>query len=209
MAKRDYYEVLGISKGSTKKEIKSAYRKLAKKYHPDRNKEADAEKKFKEVQESYDVLYDDQKRKAYDQYGHAGTQGFGGSGSNGGFGGFSGFEGGGINDIFEQFFGGGFGGFSSSARRSPTRGQDISTAIRLTFNEAVFGTKKILKYKRRIVCETCVGTGAKSASSVAKCQTCKGQGRVAQVQRTFYRQYPNCQYLPYMPRRRGNYQRAL
>ncbi len=117
MNKRDYYEVLGLAKGASKVEIKSAYRKLAKQYHPDRNKEADAEAKFKEVQEAYDILSDERKKDAYDKYGHAGTQSFGGGGSygygDGGFGGFGGFDSGdfgSINDILEQFFGGSFGG---------------------------------------------------------------------------------------------------
>jgi molecular chaperone DnaJ len=200
MNKRDYYEILGISKTSTKKDIKSAYRKLAKEYHPDRNKAADAETKFKEIQEAYEILYDDQKRKAYDQYGHAGTQGFAGGGN--GFGGFSSngfdFDMGGINDIFEQFFGGGFGGFSSNSNR-PSRGQDISSGIKITFQEAVFGTEKILKYKRNVVCESCSGSGAKAGTSVSTCNTCGGQGKVRQVQQTILGNIqtvvtcPNCQ----------------
>lgn len=186
MAKKDYYDVLGISKGSTKKEIKSAYRKLAKEFHPDRNKEEDAEAKFKEVQEAYEVLYDDQKRSAYDKFGHAGTQGFGGGGA--GFGGFDGgfdFDMGNIGDIFEQMFGGGFGGFSRGSQNGPSKGQDIAVSLKLEFNEAVFGEEKVLKYKRRTTCDKCDGTGADNPKDVETCSTCQGQGRVARVQQTF------------------------
>jgi len=186
MSKRDYYDVLGISKGADKKELKKAYRNLAKKYHPDRNKEEGAETKFKEVQEAYEVLSDEQKRKAYDQYGHAGTQGFGGGGAGGfnGFSGFEGFGGGGINDIFEQFFGGGFGGATASRSNRAARGQDIGIRLDLEFSEAVFGVEKDLKYKRRIVCTECKGTGAKKGTSPETCKECQGRGQVARVQRT-------------------------
>ncbi|MCA9382866.1 molecular chaperone DnaJ [Candidatus Dojkabacteria bacterium] len=190
MDKRDYYDVLGINKGATKKEIKSAYRKLAKEYHPDRNKAEDAEAKFKEVQEAYEVLYDDQKRTAYDKYGHAGTQGFGGGFGGGGFeGGFGGFDVGNIEDIFEQFFGGsagfgGFNGFGGSRSGGPRRGQDIATRIQIEFNDAVFGTEKEIHYHRRMTCDDCNGSGAKDDSSVKECSNCKGAGRVTSVQRT-------------------------
>lgn len=188
MNKRDYYEILGVSKSATKKEIKSAYRKLAKQYHPDRNKEAGAEDKFKEVQEAYDMLTDDNKRAAYDKYGHAGTQGFGGGAGFGGFeGGFGGFDQGdfgNMNDIFEQFFGGGFGGFSSSRQPHKSRGGDLEINLNLEFKEAVFGTEKTLSYKRQGQCKACNGTGAKNGETIT-CDTCKGQGRVTQVSRTF------------------------
>ncbi|WKZ27510.1 MAG: DnaJ C-terminal domain-containing protein [Candidatus Dojkabacteria bacterium] len=151
MAKRDYYDILGIEKSATTKQIKSAYRKLAKEYHPDRNKSADAEEKFKEVQEAYEILSDDQKRKAYDQYGHAGTQGFGGAGAgfdfSGGMGGinFDFGDFGSIEDIFEQFFGGGMGGM----RNRPRRGQDIGVRLTIKFKEAVFGVEKEINYRVR------------------------------------------------------------
>ncbi|MEI7579949.1 MAG: molecular chaperone DnaJ [bacterium] len=185
MAKRDYYEVLGIPKAATKQQLKSAYRKLAKEFHPDRNKASDAETKFKEVQEAYDILNDDQKRTAYDQYGHAGTQGFGGG--SGGYGGFQdfGFDAGGIGDIFEQFFGGGFGGFSAGNSRRAVRGQDIGLKLNLSFDEAVFGSEQELKYNRKVECKSCGGTGAKAGSGNVTCSTCGGQGRVARVQQTF------------------------
>jgi molecular chaperone DnaJ len=186
MAKRDYYEVLGVPKTANKTEIKSAYRKLAKTYHPDRNKAADAETKFKEVQEAYEILSDEQKRSAYDKYGHAGTQGFGGGGFSGAsYGGFDFNDLGGIGDIFEQFFGGGFGGFGFGSQRSnaPARGQDIEVTLKIDFNDAVFGTQKTIRYDRRLECKACKGTGAKGGK-VKTCPTCGGQGRVNQVQRT-------------------------
>lgn len=190
MSKRDYYEVLGISKTAGRQEIKSAYRKLAKKYHPDRNKEAGAEDQFKEIQEAYEILSDEKKRAAYDKYGHAGTQGFGGfSGNQEGFGGggFDFGDFGSINDIFEQFFGGGFGGFSnsSSPQQRTSKGRDLEINLNLQFNEAVFGTSKELSYKRIVVCDTCQGSGAKAGTSPKVCPTCHGQGRVRQVQQTF------------------------
>ena len=144
MAKRDYYEILGVSKTASDIEIKRAYRKLAKQYHPDVSKEENAEEKFKEVQEAYDVLSDEQKRAAYDQFGHAGAEGFGGAGGFGGFGGFGGaggFED--IGDIFESMFGGGFGGFGGGAGRrnpnAPQRGNDLQQSITISFEEAAFG----------------------------------------------------------------------
>ncbi|MCA9386058.1 molecular chaperone DnaJ [Candidatus Dojkabacteria bacterium] len=186
MSKRDYYEVLGVSKSADKKEIKKAYRQLAKKYHPDKNKAEDAETKFKEVQEAYDTLSDEQKRKAYDQFGHAGTQGFGG-----GAGGFNaqGFNPEDLNDIFGQFFGGqGFGGFSQQGyggRRPQQRGSDIEATLRLDFNEAIFGVEKTIHYQRREVCNPCDGTGAKDGTSKKTCTRCSGSGVIRQVQNTF------------------------
>ena len=192
MNKRDYYEVLGLSKGASKQEIKTAYRKFAKQYHPDRNKAADAETKFKEVQEAYEVLSDEHKKAAYDQYGHAGTQSFGGGGASGygGYGDFSGFDSGdfgSINDIFEQFFGGSFGGFNSSAstNRGPRRGADLEVTLKIKFEEAVFGAEKSILYNRKVVCDKCGGSGAKSKSSIVTCSSCHGKGKITQVQRTF------------------------
>ena len=187
MEKRDFYEVLEIKKGASKQEIKSAYRKLAKKYHPDRNKASDAEAKFKEVQEAYDILSDDQKKAAYDQYGHAGTQGFGGGYDYGGqaydFNDFSGF-----GDIFEQFFGGSFAGFGNSPRRSEytsRRGRDIEATLKIDFMEAVFGGEKTIEYKKQERCKECSGTGAEKGSSPITCPTCNGQGQVRRTQQTF------------------------
>lgn len=189
MAKRDYYEVLGISKTANKPEIKKAYRKLAKELHPDRNKAADAEQKFKEVQEAYDVLGDDQKRDAYDKYGFAGTQGFGGSGGMGGFGGFNGFEGadfGDLGNIFGSLFGGSFGGFGrAAANGGRSRGGDIEATIQVDFSEAVFGAEKQVNYKRKIACHECGGSGAEGGKKQT-CTQCGGRGQVAQVQQTIF-----------------------
>lgn len=186
MNKRDYYEILGLNKNASLKEIKSAYRKLAKEYHPDRNKSKDAEEKFKEVQEAYEVLSDDRKKSAYDQYGHAGTQSFGGNYEGFGNGGFDFNDFGSINDIFEQFFGGGFGGFSQGGRGArPSRGEDLEVNIKIEFLDAIFGTEKTFNYKRKVVCSHCKGSGAKNPSDKKTCPTCNGQGRVAKVQRTF------------------------
>lgn len=174
MAKRDYYDVLGIAKGASEQEIKKAYRKLAKQYHPDVNKEADAESKFKEINEAYEVLSDPQKKAAYDQFGHAGANGAGG------FGGFEGFEGfsgaGGFEDIFSSFFG---GGFSQSRRNSgPVKGNDSYLAMRVDFLEAAFGTEKKILLNVEKECNSCHGSGAYSKSDISVCSTCNGSGRV-------------------------------
>ena len=198
MNKRDYYEILGLNKTASEQEIRKAYRRLAKEFHPDRNKAADAETKFKEVQEAYDILSDDQKKQAYDRYGHAGTQGFGGgAGGFGGFEGFGGFGSGGgsagdfgnINDIFSQFFGSDFSGFGfgggGSRRSSPTRGNDLEMNVTLEFNEAVFGAEKTIKYRRKIICRDCKGTGADDPEKISTCPDCKGSGYITRVSRTF------------------------
>ncbi|MGX6962222.1 molecular chaperone DnaJ [Vagococcus xieshaowenii] len=168
MAKKDYYEVLGVSKDASDDEIKKAYRKLSKKYHPDINKEADADEKFKEVAEAYEVLSDAQKRAAYDQYGHASTDPNFGAG--GGFGGFGGFE-----DIFESFFG---GGGRSSNPNAPRQGSDLQYSINLTFEEAIFGVEKDISYKREESCKTCSGSGAKPGTHPETCSRCHGQGTI-------------------------------
>ncbi|MBN1915747.1 molecular chaperone DnaJ [Candidatus Dojkabacteria bacterium] len=188
MNKRDYYEVLGLSKSATKQEIKAAYRKLAKEFHPDRNKASDAEEKFKEIQEAYEILSDGSKKQAYDQYGHAGTQGFGGASGTGGFEGFGGGDFGNINDIFSQFFGADFGGFGfggGSQKNSKTRGNNLEMTLSLEFDEAIFGTEKTVKYKREIVCRDCKGTGAEDPDKIVTCSECKGSGYVTRVSRTF------------------------
>jgi molecular chaperone DnaJ len=195
MNKRDPYEVLGVPKDADKKTIKKAYRKLAKELHPDRNSAADAEKQFKELQESYEILSDDQKRAAYDQFGHAGTQGFGGAGGyGGGYQDFSGFGGGGfsnmedLNDIFSSFFGDSFGGFghtNSATRTQGVRGADIEATLKISFDDAVFGKYKTINYRRKVTCDKCNGTGADSKDAIDTCQTCHGSGRVTRVQNTF------------------------
>lgn len=176
MAKRDYYEVLGVSKGASDDEIKKAYRKLSKKFHPDINKEADADEKFKEIAEAYEVLSDANKRAAYDQYGHASTDpnfGAGGGFGGGGFGG-SGF--GGFEDIFDSFFGG--GGRARYNPNAPRQGEDLQYTLDLEFEEAVFGKQSTIRYNRKQECETCHGDGAKPGTSPVTCSKCSGTGSI-------------------------------
>lgn len=187
--KRDYYEVLGLSKGASDNEIKKAYRKAAMKYHPDKFSNAsekekkDAEEKFKEVNEAYQVLSDEQKKAQYDQFGHAAFE-QGGAGFNG-FGGFGGA--GGFEDIFSSFFGGGqgFGGFGGSTRRSYVEpGRDLSYTVEISLEEAAKGIEKTIQYKRDGKCKTCDGTGAEPGSSMKTCPKCNGRGYVETTQRT-------------------------
>lgn len=195
MAAKNYYEILGVEKTATADELKLAYRKLAKKYHPDmyvsasEQEKKDAEAKFKDINHAYEVLSDPQKRAAYDTYGDengpqagAGFGGFGGFGSDGtGAGGF-GFD---MDDIFSSIFSG-FGGGSSRAQRAnaPQRGQDILVGVNLTFEEAAFGTQKTVNVKRVENCPDCKGTGAKDGTAFKVCSQCKGSGRVTMTQRT-------------------------
>lgn len=205
MNKRDYYEVLGVSKNATKDDIKKAYRKLAKEYHPDKNKSPDAESKFKEIQEAYDVLSDDQKRKAYDQYGFAGTQAYGES-FGGGFSPFGGFETGfdssfDIEDLLGGFFGGSVFGNRNKNRSNQkhyyNKGEDLEYSIKISFLEGVFGTEKEIQYERYVNCSACKGTGSKDGKKNT-CPTCKGTGQVRQIKSTFLGQMqvitncPNC-----------------
>ncbi len=184
--KRDYYEVLGVSKEASADEIKKSYRKLAKQYHPDMNPgDAEAEKKFKEDNEAYDVLSDSDKKAKYDAYGHAAFDPSAGGGA--GFGGFGGFGGGfgdfgDIGDIFSSFFGGGGGG--SSRRNGPVRGDDINVRVTLTFEEAVFGVKKEISFHKVQKCSTCGGSGAEKGTTPKTCSTCGGSGQVRVQQRT-------------------------
>ncbi|MGO2084071.1 molecular chaperone DnaJ [Vagococcus sp.] len=179
MAKRDFYEILGVSKTATDVEIKKAYRKLSKKYHPDINKEPDAEDKFKEVSEAFEILSDPQKRAAYDQYGHSSTDPNFGAGG-GGFGGFQDFGGGGFGgfeDIFESFFGGGGGG-RSNASNAPRQGADLQYTLDLSFNEAIFGLEKNIRFNREDECSTCHGSGAKPGTHPETCTKCHGSGTI-------------------------------
>ncbi|HIA92100.1 TPA: molecular chaperone DnaJ [Candidatus Saccharibacteria bacterium] len=195
MAKRDYYEILGVSKSASADEIKKAFRKLAIKHHPD--KEGGDEAKFKEASEAYEVLKDESKRQRYDQFGHAGV----GGASGGGGAGFSGFEdifggfGGGsgqrvhvdlgdlgLGDIFEGFFGGGGGG--RRTRTQTERGRDVETNVQLTFEESIFGTEKEVELSLLDVCEHCKGTKAEPGHDVKTCDTCKGSGQEVQVMQT-------------------------
>lgn len=188
--KRDYYEVLGVSKNATKDEIKSAYRKLAKQYHPDLNKSPDAPKKFEEIQEAYDVLYDDEKRKRYDQFGFAAfEQGAGMGGASGAdpFGGFSsqGFGDMGLGDIFESFFGGG-ARTRSRAQAGPQKGNDTLYRVNISFMDAINGVHVNIPLTYDEPCEKCGGTGAASPSDFVTCPDCGGSGYVRKVQRTIF-----------------------
>ncbi|MDP2659317.1 MAG: molecular chaperone DnaJ [Dehalococcoidia bacterium] len=183
--KRDYYEVLGIERSATDEEVKKAFRKLAFKYHPDRNKSHDAEDRFKEISEAYEVLSDADKRANFDRFGHAGAQG--------GFGGAGGFEGfGGFGDIFETFF----GGASASTRRGPQRGADLQYRLTLTFEEAAFGCEKELQVTRNEVCSACKGSGSEPGSQPAKCANCNGLGQVRRVQQSVFGQFVNVATCP-------------
>ena len=203
MTKRDYYEILEVSKTSTSEELKKAYRKQALKYHPDKNPgNKEAEDKFKEAAEAYEVLNDPEKRRRYDQYGHAGL------GNNGGFSGFGGgmsmedifqhfgdiFGGGGFNDQFSSFFGGGGG----RRGRNVNRGSNLRVKVKLTMEEIVHGVEKKIKVNKYINCSTCKGTGAKDGSAYSTCSTCHGTGHVTRVTSTFLGQMqtsstcPNC-----------------
>ncbi len=186
MAGKDYYEILGVQKGADADEIKSAYRRLAKKYHPDLNKTPDAAEKFKEINEAYEVLGDDKKRANYDQYGSADGPQFGGGGA-GGFGDFFGGGGqgfGGFSDIFSDIFSA-FGGGESRGRVTE-RGDDILVNMKLTFEEAIFGVEKIISFNRVETCEKCSGTGAKNGKEFSTCPDCHGAGRVRIQQNTMF-----------------------
>jgi molecular chaperone DnaJ len=202
MSKRDYYEILGVSKDASEQEIKKAYRKMALKYHPDKNPDdKTAEAKFKEAAEAYEVLSKPEKRQRYDQFGHAGMSGAAGGGGFGG-GGMS------MDDIFEHFgdifgggFGGGFGGFGNTGRtgrRRVNKGSSIRIRVKLTLSEIANGVEKKLKVNKYVSCEPCSGTGAENGSSYSTCSTCGGSGQVRRVQQSFLGQIqttatcPNC-----------------
>ena len=170
MNNTEYYDRLGVSKDASQDEIKRAYRKMSKKYHPDINKEPGAEEKYKEVQEAYETLSDDQKRAAYDQYGPDGANGFGGQGGFGGFDGGAGF--GGFEDIFSSFFGGG----ATRNPNAPRQGDDLQYRVNLSFEEAIFGAEKEVHYNREATCKTCSGSGSKPGTSHVTCGRCHGQG---------------------------------
>ncbi len=203
MTKRDYYEVLGVDKNASKEDIKKAYRKMAMKYHPDRNPDnKEAEEKFKEAAEAYEVLHDDDKRAKYDRFGHDGLRGAAG-------GGFEGFND--VNDIFTHFsdifgsaFGGGSGGSSifddffgggsshrTSRRSGGTAGSDLKVTIKLTLNEIASGASKKIKLKRYQKCSVCGGTGAKTSNAFQTCSVCGGSGEVRQVSRSVFGQFVN------------------
>lgn len=191
--KRDYYEVLGISKTADDAEIKKAYRVLAKKYHPDMNPgDAEAEKKFKEASEAYAVLSDPEKRRQYDQFGHAAFEG----GGAGGFGGFD-FNSADFGDIFGDIFGDFFGGGRRrGANNGPMKGANIRTSVRITFEEAVFGVDKEIELTLKDECSTCHGTGAKPGTSPETCSKCGGKGQVVFTQQSFFGTVRNVQSCP-------------
>ncbi len=182
--KRDYYEVLGVKKDASTEDIKKAYRKLAKQYHPDVNedKEGSAEK-FKEASEAYAVLSDDGKRRQYDSFGHSAFDGAGGMG----FGGFEDFMGG-FGDIFDSFFG---GGRSARQRNGPVRGADLRMEMRITFEEAAFGTSREVQLNKDVTCEACGGTGAKEGTEPKRCGTCGGTGQLRQQRSTAFGNFVN------------------
>lgn len=196
-SKRDYYEVLGVSKDADDAAIKKAYRALAKKYHPDMNPgDAEAEKKFKEASEAYAVLSDAEKRRQYDQFGHAAFEG--GAGGAGGFGGFD-FNGADFGDIFGDIFGDLFGGGGrrgGRANNGPMKGANIRKSIRITFEEAVFGCKKELEVILKDPCTTCGGTGAKPGTSPETCPKCGGKGQVVYTSQSFFGTVQNVQTCP-------------
>ncbi|WP_164130126.1 molecular chaperone DnaJ [Sharpea azabuensis] len=189
--KRDYYEVLGINKNASADEIKRAYRKMAKKYHPDVNKSADAEEKFKEVNEAYEVLSDPDKKAAYDRYGHvAFEQGAGGAGGFGGFnaGGFEDFD---FGDIFGSFFGGGGGRASSRRNNGPQQGEDRFVQLEIDFMDAIKGKKAEIQINYDEQCTHCMGTGAASSSDVTNCSRCGGTGTIRTQQRSPFGTFVN------------------
>ena len=181
-SKRDYYEVLGVTRNASDDDIKKAFRRLARQYHPDVNKDKDAEARFKEVNEAYEVLSDPQKRQMYDQFGHAGP-GMGAGGA-----GFGDFGFGGFSDIFQTFFGGQAGG---GARHGPQRGSDLRYNLTLTFEEAVFGTDKELEIPRADSCPSCRGSGAEPGTEPSRCPNCNGTGELRRVQQSIFGQFVN------------------
>ncbi|CUX47774.1 molecular chaperone DnaJ [Clostridium sp. C105KSO13] len=196
-SKRDYYEVLGVSRDADDAALKKAYRVLAKKYHPDMNPgDAEAEKRFKEASEAYAVLSDPEKRRQYDQFGHAAFEG--GAGGAGGFGGFD-FNGADFSDIFGDIFGDLFGGSSRRGGRAsngPMKGSNIRKSIRITFEEAIFGCEKELEVVLKDPCKTCNGTGAKPGTSPETCPKCGGKGQVVYTSQSFFGTVQNVQTCP-------------
>lgn len=195
-SKRDYYEVLGVSKDADEATLKKAYRKVAKKYHPDMNPgDKEAEQKFKEASEAYAILSDPEKRRQYDQFGHAAFEG--GAGGAGGFGGFD-FSGADFSDIFGDIFGDLFGGGRRSCRanQGPMKGMNIRKSVRITFEEAVFGCEKEIDVVLKDPCPKCNGTGAKPGTSPQTCPKCGGKGQVVYTQQSFFGTVQNVQTCP-------------
>jgi len=187
MAKRDYYEVLGVQRSATKPEMKKAFRKLAQQYHPDVNKAAGAEEQFKEVAEAYEVLSNDDKRAAYDRYGHAGVSGAGGPG-------FQDFDFGNVADIFEEFFGAGFG--RKRRRKGPRRGADLRYDLTISFEDAYHGDEKEIEIRRSEICNHCTGSGAEPGTQTSRCEHCSGSGEVRRVQQSILGSFVNVTACP-------------
>lgn len=186
MSKRDYYEVLGVPKDASERDLKKAYRKLAMKYHPDRNPDnKESEDKFKEINEAYEILSDSEKRSRYDQYGHAGFSN-GGPGGGSGFGGFDDIFGGSGFGGFEDIFGDIFGSSRGRRKSGPQKGADLRYRMNISFEEAAFGAEKEVKIQRDEECDTCSGTGAKPGTSKKTCNVCNGTGEIREVQRTMF-----------------------
>jgi molecular chaperone DnaJ len=178
MTQRDYYEILGVPRSASNDDLKAAFRKLARQYHPDVNGSPDAEERFKEMNEAYAVLSDPEKRSAYDRFGHAGVRGMGGAPNIN-----VDFD---FSDIFGDLFGfGGFGRSTTRARNAPRRGADLQTRLDLTFEESVFGVDKEIEITRDEICSTCGGNGAKPGTTPTRCSNCNGTGEVRQVRQTF------------------------
>jgi molecular chaperone DnaJ len=190
VSERDFYEVLGVERSASDAEIKRAFRKLAQQWHPDVNKEAEAQDRFKEVNEAYQVLSDPQRRQAYDMFGRAGVGG--GAGGGDPFGGAAGF--GGFGDIFDAFFGGSMAGAARRAR--PTQGSDLRYDLRITFEEAVLGAEKEIEFPVLGRCDTCSGSGAKPGSSPVQCPQCNGRGEIRSVRQTMLGQMVNVAPCP-------------
>ena len=184
--KRDYYEVLGVSRNASDEELKKAYRRLAKQYHPDANKETGAEARFIEINEAYETLSDPQRRTIYDRYGHAGLNGGAGGMGGMGFGEFGGFSS--INDLFETFFAGATG---TQRRAGAQRGADLRYELTITFEEAVFGCQKEIELPRWETCSHCRGSGAQPGTSTQRCSTCQGTGEIRRVQQSIFGQFVN------------------
>jgi molecular chaperone DnaJ len=180
VVKRDYYEVLGVTRDASNEDIKKAFRKLAFQYHPDRNRDDGASEKFKEINEAYEVLSDADKRASYDRFGHNGPESIFGRG-------FEGFNMGGFGDIFEAFF----GGTATSSRQAPRRGSDIRARISVTFEEAALGTEKEIDISRTEVCAACRGTRSKPGTQPGRCPECNGTGQIRRVQRSIFGQFIN------------------
>lgn len=187
-AKRDYYEVLGVARNATEEDIKKSFRRLARQYHPDVNKEKGAEARFKEINEAYEVLGDAQKRQAYDRFGHAGVAG---AGAGAGASPFEGFGFGSFNDLFEQLFANAAGATGSARRAGMQRGADLRYDLALSFEEAVHGCQKEIEIPRWDTCSTCHGTGAQPGTSTSRCTACQGTGEIRRVQQSIFGQFVN------------------